>query len=66
MSQRETRKITYYLNPEFPADTKLRDQATLTVQDWNKAMKETVAAVKFSGTGKCGAGSSARTSCRRR
>jgi len=54
MSQRETRKITYYLNPEFPADTKLRDQATLTVQDWNKAMKETVAAIKFSGTGKCG------------
>jgi len=44
---RETRTITYYLNPEFPDDPKLRDMARQTVDDWNQAMKETVAGLKM-------------------
>ena len=48
MAASKTKTITYYLNPEFPADTKLRDMARETVDDWNQAMKETVAALKAS------------------
>jgi hypothetical protein len=43
VSTRTPRTITYYLNPEFPEDTELRTMAAQTVEDWNKAMKETVA-----------------------
>jgi len=42
-ASRDTRTITYYLNPEFPDDSKLRDMARKTVDDWNQAMKDTVA-----------------------
>ncbi len=49
MSQRQTRKITYYLNPEFPEDTKLRDMARQTVDDWNQSMKDTVAGLLLTG-----------------
>lgn len=45
VAQRKTRTITYYMNPEFPDDTKLRDMARQTVDDWNQAMRETVAAL---------------------
>ena len=48
---RKTRTITYYLNPEFPADQKLRDMARETVGDWNQAMKETVAGLLATGAG---------------
>jgi hypothetical protein len=46
-SQRQTRTITYYMNPEFPEDPKLRDMARQTVDDWNQAMKETVAGLNM-------------------
>jgi hypothetical protein len=51
IGDRKTRTITYYLNPEFPADTKLRDMARETVEDWNQAMKETVAGLLATGGG---------------
>jgi len=43
IADRKTRTITYYLNPEFPDEQKLRDMARQTIDDWNQAMKETVA-----------------------
>jgi hypothetical protein len=49
---RKTKTITYYLNPEFPADTKLRDMARETVDDWNAAMKETVAGLLLTSASK--------------
>src|SRR5262249_30600926 len=42
-----TRKITYYLNPEFPDDTRLRDSAKNVIGDFNQSMKETVAGMLF-------------------
>ena len=44
---RQTRKITYYMNPEFPADPDLRASAAQVIGDWNQAMKETVAGLLF-------------------
>ena len=35
------------MNPEFPDDQPLRDMARQTVDDWNQAMKETVAALSM-------------------
>jgi uncharacterized protein DUF4953 len=46
-AQRTTRKITYYTNPEFPADTDLWNQAAAVMDDWNQAMKQTVAGLIF-------------------
>jgi len=42
---RETRTITYYLNPEFPDDMDLRTAAAGVIEDYNKSMKQTVAAM---------------------
>ncbi|HMF44450.1 MAG TPA: zinc-dependent metalloprotease [Polyangia bacterium] len=47
LSQRKTRTITYYLNPEFPDDQALKDMAKTVVADWNTAMKETVMATRM-------------------
>jgi hypothetical protein len=46
-SQRQTRTITYYLNPEFPDDQALKDMAHKVVDDWNQAMKQTVAGLRM-------------------
>ena len=43
ITDRKTRTITYYMNPEFPDDPALRAMAATVVNDWNTAMKETVA-----------------------
>jgi hypothetical protein len=51
MSDRQTRTITYYLNPEFPEDPELRAMARETVNDWNQAMKETVAGLILTASG---------------
>jgi hypothetical protein len=51
INMRKTKTITYYLNPEFPDDPKLRDMARETVDDWNTAMKETVQALLMTGAG---------------
>jgi hypothetical protein len=51
VSTRTPRTITYYLNPEFPEDPELRDMAAKTVEDWNKAMKETVAGLLMTASG---------------
>ena len=40
------------MNPEFPDDPKLRDMARQTVDDWNQAMKETVAGLLLT-SGRC-------------
>jgi Met-zincin len=45
VSERQTRTITYYTNPEFPAD--VWDEANKVVQDWNQAMKLTVAGMQW-------------------
>src|SRR6266540_396696 len=47
IKDRTPRKIVYYLNPEFPDDTALVDEAKRVIDHWNQAMKETVAALKF-------------------
>ena len=39
------------MNPEFPDDQKLRDMAHQTVDDWNQAMKETVAGLLLTTSG---------------
>ncbi|HXJ23568.1 MAG TPA: zinc-dependent metalloprotease [Polyangia bacterium] len=44
-SERKTRVITYYTNPEFPPD--VWDEANAVVQDWNQAMKMTVAGAQW-------------------
>jgi hypothetical protein len=51
VSTRTPRTITYYMNPEFPADPELRMMAEQTVQDWNMAMKETVAGLILTAAG---------------
>ena len=43
LDKRKTRQIPYYMNPEFPQDPDLRNMASTVVNDWNQAMKETVA-----------------------
>ena len=40
------------MNPEFPDDEKLRDMARQTVDDWNQAMKETVAGLPHDRAGR--------------
>jgi hypothetical protein len=52
IAQRQPRQITYYLNPEFPDDQPLKDMAKTVVGDWNQAMKETVAAVRLTSSGR--------------
>jgi hypothetical protein len=47
IKDRTPRKIVYYLNPEFPDDTALIDEAKNVIDHWNQAMKETVAGLKF-------------------
>ncbi len=47
VAQRETRTITYYMNPEFPAEPLLRAEAQRTIDDWDGAMRETVAALRM-------------------
>jgi hypothetical protein len=44
-SARTTRTIPYYLNVEFPNDPSLREMAQMVVDDWDQAMRETVAAL---------------------
>jgi hypothetical protein len=46
-SERTTRTITYYTNPEFPDDPDLWNQAAAVVNDWNTALKTTVAGLTF-------------------
>jgi uncharacterized protein DUF4953 len=48
---RKTREIVYYMNPEFPDEPKLRDMAFKTVDDWNQAMRETVAGLIMTAAG---------------
>ncbi len=49
IAQRETRTIPYYLNVEFPTnDPKLLATAEQVIDDWDQAMKETVAALLLS------------------
>jgi hypothetical protein len=51
IKDRQTRTITYYMNPEFPAesptDHPLRDAAAQVIGDWNQAAKETAAGMLF-------------------
>jgi hypothetical protein len=49
--QRETRTITFYLNPEFPTETHLRNEAERVVNDWDQAMRETVAGLQLTAPG---------------
>jgi Met-zincin len=46
-AERTTRTITYYTNPEFPADQDLWNQAAAVVSDWNTALKMTVAGLTY-------------------
>jgi hypothetical protein len=46
-SERTTRTITYYTNPEFPDDQNLWNQAAAVVNDWNTALKMTVAGLLY-------------------
>ncbi len=46
-SQRKTRTITYYTNPEFPDDDALFAEANKVVDDWNQALKMTVAGMQW-------------------
>jgi hypothetical protein len=46
-SERTTRTISYYTNPEFPDDPDLWSQAAAVVNDWNTALKMTVAGLTF-------------------
>jgi hypothetical protein len=46
-SERKTRTITYYTNPEFPDDPALWNEAAAVVNDWNQALKMTVAGLQF-------------------
>ncbi len=48
VAQRETRTITYYMNPEFPNEPLLREEAQRTIDDWDMAMRETVAGLRLS------------------
>jgi hypothetical protein len=53
---RETRPLPYYLNVEFPTDDQaLLDSAQQVVNEWNDAMKRTVAALKTTAKSKQGA-----------
>ena len=47
VAQRETRTITYYMNPEFPDEPLLREEAQRTIDDWDMAMRETVAGLRL-------------------
>ena len=47
VKDRTTRKITYYLNPEFPADDNLRKVAADVIGHYNQTMKENVAGMLF-------------------
>jgi hypothetical protein len=49
--QRQTRTITFYLNPEFPAEPLLRKEAQNVIDDWDMSMRETVAGIRLSSTG---------------
>ena len=49
-AQRETRTITYYMNPEFPNEPLLRAEAQRTIDDWDMAMRETVAGLRMTAT----------------
>jgi hypothetical protein len=46
-AERSTRTITYYTNPEFPDDPDLWNQAATVVNDWNTALKTTVAGLLY-------------------
>jgi hypothetical protein len=47
VKDRQTRTITYYLNPEFPTDQPIRDAAAKVIGDWNQTAKETAAGMLF-------------------
>jgi hypothetical protein len=46
-SQRQTRTITYYTNPEFPDDPDLWNEAAAVAGDWNQALKMTAAGLQW-------------------
>jgi hypothetical protein len=45
---RATKTIPYYLNVEFPNDPSLHKMAEMVIDDWDQAMRETVAALILS------------------